>query len=269
MTERRGYRTKALVFVALMATFLGCETTPGRDFNLLSTQDEVALGEKFSAEVERQEKLCQDASLQAYVARVCSRLAAVSPRQDVTYRVKVIDSPDTVNAFALPGGFLYVYTGLLKLCGNEAELAAVLAHEIGHVAGYHHGETFTRMMGLQLGTALVLGQDPTQTAQIVADLFVRGIAARYSREQERQADALGMEILYRAGYRPDAMIDFMYKLMQYNQNRVYLPIFASHPPTEERILRLQQLVQQYPPDERRSLPLYVDRYQAEVVKRLR
>ena len=270
MHGKRSVRwTSLMILVFAILCLSGCETTPGRDFNLLSTRDEVAMGREFAAEVERQEKLLDDPAIQSYVAQMGARLAAVSPRQNITYSVRVIDAPDTINAFALPGGFIYVYTGLMRICSNEAELAAVIAHEIGHVAAYHHGETFTRMMGLQLGTALVLGSDPTQTTRILDDLFVQGIAARYSREQERQADALGMEILFRAGYRPDAMIDFMYKQMEYNRGRVHLPIFASHPPTEERVARLQNFVSQYPAETRHSQPLYTERYETEVLRKLR
>lgn len=258
----------AAVVISLILAAAGCETTAGSDFNILSTQEEISLGEKFATEVEEQETLLDDPVVRASVARVCARLASVAPRQNVQYTAKVIDAPDTVNAFALPGGFLYIYTGLLKICENEAELAGVMAHEIAHVAAYHHGETLTRMVGLQVMATMVLGKDPSQTARLVADLFLSGVAARYSREQERQADSLGMEILFRAGYRPDAMISFMHKLMEYNRGRVYLPIFSSHPPTEERILLLQQLVQKYPPDLRSANPLYVDRYRQEVLTRL-
>ena len=120
-----------LLFVPLLC---GCETlglgTTGdggglKSLNILSTQEEIKLGQECSAEVEKTEPLLNNPAVQTYVAGIADRLARVATRTDVTYSVKVIDKPDTVNAFALPGGFMYVYTGLMKICENEAELAAV------------------------------------------------------------------------------------------------------------------------------------------------
>lgn len=257
--------------VALVAVVaVGCATTTGQDLNMLSTQEETELGARFAAEVEAQEKVSEDAELQAYVRQVGDRLARVAPRQDVTYQFTVIDNAETLNAFALPGGHIYVYTGLLKICEHEAELAAVMAHEIAHVAAYHHGESLTRQMGYQTLASLVLGEKPDEMATLVANMLGQGIASSYSREQERQADGLGMEMLWRAGYRPEAMVGFMHKLMKADQDRggVFLPIFASHPPTSERFQQLQAMLERYPAEQRRALPLYTERYRQEALSRL-
>jgi len=217
--------------------------------NLMSTQDEVRLGQQVAAEVERQEPVLQNPEVQAHVRDIGERLAAVSPRRDVIYTFKVIDAPNTVNAFALPGGPIYVYTGLMDLCASDAELAAVLAHEIAHIAARHHGEMMTRQVGMQVISDVILGQNPHAAAQIASQLFAAGVSARYSRVQEREADSLGMDILYRAGYPPDAMISFMFRLMEYDRSlggRRSLPIFATHPAPEERIQLLQELRRRYP-----------------------
>lgn len=257
-----------LTLVALVAA--GCATTLGQDMNLLSTEEEVEIGGQLAAEVEAQEKVHEDSELQAYVRMVGDRLARVAPRQDVPFQLTVIDDPDTVNAFALPGGHVYVYTGLLKICENEAELAAVIAHEIAHVAAYHHGESLTRQMGYQTLASLALGEQPDRIAALAANLIGAGISASYSREQERQADGLGMEMLWRAGYRPEAMVGFMHKLMTLDRERggAYLPIFSSHPPTQERFQQLQAMLERYPADQRRSLPLYTERYAREALARI-
>ena len=252
---------------ALLLIAAGCATTTGRDFNILSTNDEIELGKQFSAQVEQEEAVLAEPALQAYVVRVGERLAKVSPRQDVEYTFKVIDAPDTVNAFALPGGFMYVYTGLMKICESEAELASVMAHEIAHVAAYHHGEAFTRQWLAGEAAGYVLGEDPAAAHELVAKVFLAGVSARFSRVQEHQADQLGMEILFRAGYRPDAMVDFMYKLVEQSKGHPYLPIFSSHPPTEARVQRLQTLVQQYPIEIRVQNPTYSQRYREEVLSR--
>lgn len=243
-------------FLCLGAVVLtACATTTGRDFNLISTEEEVALGKKFAGEVEQEEKVLDNADIQAYVRAIANRLAPAAPRhQELHYQVKVIDAPDTVNAFALPGGYLYVYTGLMKMCENEAELASVIAHEIGHVAAYHHGEMISRQVGFQMVAGMLLGQEPGAAAQVLATLVGTGYNAAYSREQERQADGLGMEIMARAGYSPDGMVAFMHKLLEEDQRTGQrpLPIFSSHPPTAERLQRLQSQAARYPLELRRN-----------------
>lgn len=241
----------------------GCMTMEGGQFNMLSTDQEIELGKQFATEVERKEKILENAQVQAYAAQIGDRLARVSTRQGVPYSFKVIDAPSTVNAFALPGGNMYIYTGLMRLCDNEAELASVMAHEMGHVAAQHHGEALTRQYGYDLIMGVILGQKPGQTAQIVSGLLGQTVESRYSREQEREADALGMEFLFRAGYPPDAMISFMNKMLAEEQKRggnQWLPIFASHPPTEERLQLLQGMLEKYPAEMRSGGTLNAERY---------
>jgi len=260
-----------LLAAALTIALTGCETLEGgQSFNLLSTEQEVELGKQVSAEVEKQEKMLDDAAIQAYVGQIGQRLARVSSRQDIAYTFKVFDAPDTVNAFALPGGNMYIYTGLMKICQNEAELAAVMAHEMGHVAARHHGESMTRQYGYNLIASLLLGDNPKAAAQLAAGLIGQTITARYSREQEREADALGMEFMFRAGYSPDAMISFMQKLQaeESKGGGQWLPIFASHPPTTERLQLLGAMLQRYPAELRRQSPTYPERYQQQVLARL-
>ncbi|HOF39057.1 MAG TPA: M48 family metallopeptidase [Candidatus Hydrogenedentes bacterium] len=265
------------VFSVLMLSILamaGCMTLEGEPvkFNILSTQQEIQLGKQLSAEVEKQEKVSKDAALQAYVSQIGARLGSVATRQDVQYSFTVIDNPDTVNAFALPGGHMYLYTGLLKICENEAELAGVMAHEIAHVAAHHHGEAMTKQFGFELLTQLVLGEQPSALAKIATGVFGQGMMSYYSRDNEREADALGMEFLYRAGYRPDGMVSFMQKLIAEEQRSGGghpLPIFASHPPTQERLARLQNQLQRYPQAELQQISLNQDRYRENVLKRLK
>lgn len=266
---------RCLLAAALLAALAGCETLDGPGFfsglNLLSTQEEIALGKQLAGEVEKQEKVLDDAAMQAYVRGIGDRLARVSTRTDVTYHFTVIDSPDTINAFALPGGHMYFYTGLLKLCENEAELAAVMAHEMGHVAARHHGESLTRLYGMEWLAGIILGDNPRAAAEVVAGFLGTGIAMHYSRAAEREADSLGAEFLFRAGYPPDAMVTFMEKLMAQEAQRGGgrpLPIFSSHPPTQERHMLLQNLMQRYPLEMRRNSPVYAERYREQVLSKL-
>lgn len=237
------------------------------NLNLVSTEKEIQLGQQFSTEVEKEEPLLNDPALQRYVSEIGERLTQKAPRQDVPYGFKVIDAPDTVNAFALPGGYMYVYTGLMKLCDNEAELAAVMAHEIGHVAAKHHGEMMTRQTGMEVISAIALGENPGAAATLAKQLFTAGVSARYSRTQEREADRLGMDILYKAGYPPEAMISFMNKLLALDQEKGggrSMPLFATHPSPEERVGLLQNLMQHYPAEPR---SYGEDRYFEQVLSR--
>lgn len=255
---------------AVSAAVAGCATMEDGSasglgsFNILSTQQEIALGKQVTAEVEKEAKLHPDAALQAYVQGIGARLARVSPRQDVAYSFKVIDAPDTVNAFALPGGSMYVYTGLMRLCENEAELAGVMAHEIAHVALQHHGKSLSRQYGYQVLTGIILGDNPNGAAQVVSGLLGQAVTSRFSRTEEVEADTLGMEILFRAGYNPDAMRSFFNKMLAEEKEGGggnWLPIFASHPPTADRLANLDARFRQYPSDMVLSSGIYAERYE--------
>ncbi len=258
---------------ALLVTLFAasCATTDGQPVNMLSTQDEVRLGKEMSVEIERQEKVLKDPAIQTYVRGIGERLVRVAQRQGLPYTFTVIDAPDTVNAFALPGGYMYIYTGLMKLCSNEAELAGVMAHELGHVVAQHHGRAMTRQMGYNLLMTAVLGQNPNAVGQLVGGFVGTSMAMRYSRQDEYEADRLGMDMLFRSGYRPDAMVSFMEKLQSIEAKRGAgpgLPLFSSHPPTQERAQTLLQLLGQYPQTLRDANELYTVRYQETVGKRI-
>ena len=265
-----------LLVLFLIATAAGCLTTTNENaLNVLTTEEEIQLGRKMSSEIEKEEKRLDNPAIQTYVRRIGERLAQQSPRQDVPYEFTVIDNPEIVNAFALPGGHMYIYTGLMMMCDNEAELASVMAHEIGHVAAKHHGETLTRQMGYQALADIILGRNASQGVQAVSQLAANAAAMSFSRAQEREADRLGMDFLFRAGYKPEPMVDFMRKLAQLEQEQGegrqprFLQFMASHPATEERIASLDAFVQTYPLDLRNQSPTYFDRYKVNVVDKLK
>ncbi|MBX7257601.1 MAG: M48 family metalloprotease [Candidatus Hydrogenedentes bacterium] len=256
----------------LLVSLPGCVTPEGGEqFNMLSTQEEVALGDKISQEVEKKEKILNDPAIQAYVREIGARIAKQSPRTDVPYKFTVIDNPKTVNAFALPGGHMYIYTGLMKLCANEAELASVMGHEIAHVAAHHHGESMTRQYGYSLIASLILGDSPSANAELMAQIVGSLGESKFSRTQENEADRMGMDFLFRAGYKPEAMVTFMEKMNASEgggSGGGLLKYLSSHPPTPERIAALQAQEQQYPADLRASSAAYPERYWDNVLKRL-
>ena len=268
---RKSLCARTFIQLAAVAVFLaaasGCETLPAPSINLLSTQQEVELGRELADEIEQKEAIHEDEQLQAYVRDIGRDLARVAPRRDVDYQFTVIDEPDTVNAFALPGGHMYLYTGLMKLMENEAELAGVMAHEIGHVAARHHGERLTRMYGYNLLVSVLLGDDPGAAANIASHL----VEMNFSRENEREADAIAVEMLWRAGYDPGAMLTFMEKMREQEQRRgaaPSLPFLSSHPPTQERIALLRQHLARYPAEERARRSANAAEYREQVLNRL-
>jgi beta-barrel assembly-enhancing protease len=260
-----------VAFTCICVVSTGCVTDGAAPINLLSTEREIQLGAELAAEVEKEAKILEDAAIQAYINDIGSRLARVVPRQDVEYRFTVIDEPETINAFALPGGHMYIFTGLMKLCTNEAELASVMAHEIAHVAAHHHGEALTRQMGVSYLMSIALGENPAAAARLASQLLAVGFVNYYSREAEREADRLGMELLFRAGYKPEAMISFMERMMAAKDSGSVpgpLIFLSTHPATPARVSYLRDLALTYPLDQRMRAPLYQERYQEQALSRL-
>lgn len=213
--------------------------------NVFSTADEVQFGQQFAAEIEKEAKPLNNAAVQNYVRQVGARVAAKSPRQDVQYHFMVIDAPKEVNAFAVPGGYIYVYTGLLKKMDNEAELAGVLAHEAGHVAAKHSMKQMTRQMGYDTITQMLLGQQKDQWQGAAAQLVGELGFLHFSREQEREADHLAVGIARGAGYDARGLETFLGKLvaMQQYEPNVVERMLATHPAPSERRTNVAQEIQ--------------------------
>ena len=243
-----GVNGKTFIIGLLLLT--ACATTGINRYqpNLFSTEEEVRMGAEFAKEVERQERLLPDVQIQNYVDQIGQRIAALSDRPNIKYHFKVIDKPDQVNAFALPGGYIYVYSGLLKRVESEAELAGVLAHEIGHVAARHATERLTLMYGYQLGVSLLLGEDPSEIAKLVSNLFGVGGLLAYSRRDEYEADRLGVQYANSAGYDPNGLLSFLKKLKEMEKREPGLleQLLSTHPPTSERIKRVREQIARLP-----------------------
>lgn len=196
----------------------------------------------------------QDKSLEAYVNRIGARVAMNTERSDVQYKFFVLDTP-VVNAFAMPGGYIYVSRGLLALANNEAELAAVLAHEIGHITARHSAERYSQGVLAGLGMAVLSAavDDPgiARAAGIGSELALKS----YSRGQEYQADELGVRYLSRAGYDPFAAASFLNALDRWSKYEAQVEgknaggtgYFATHPQTDDRVMRASNIAKMYPP----------------------
>lgn len=244
--RRRG---PTLALLAMLSFSWGCSTNPAtgqRELVLMSPEREASVGKQAAAQVAEQIGLVAAPSLNAYVDQIGQRLAAFSPRKDVKYTFAIADMPEP-NAFALPGGYIYVSRGLLALSNSEAELANVIGHEIGHVAARHSAQRETRAMGVgilsALGSVLAGVAGGAQAAQSVGQLTQAagaGLIASYGRDQERQSDDLGQRMAAAAGWDPNGMPFFLHSLQKDFKRRSggedRRPSFLdSHPMTGERV----------------------------------
>ncbi|HEY6230340.1 MAG TPA: M48 family metallopeptidase [Pyrinomonadaceae bacterium] len=217
-----------------------------------STEKEVRQGREAAAEVDRQAKFVDDPVITEYVNRVGQNIVLHSDAK-VPFTIKVIDS-DEVNAFALPGGFFYVNKGLILAADNEAELAGVMAHEIAHVAARHAVENQTKASLLEyaaLGGSIFLGGIPGMIYQNTAGIGLLGIFMKFSRSAEEEADRLGVQYMYAAGYDPGAMATMFEKLEAKNKKKpgFISRAFATHPAPPDRRASALALAARFPEHE--------------------
>lgn len=203
---------------------------------LVPVSEENKLGRQLSAEVERKVKLHPDPDVQAYVERIGRRVEAKAKDkpEGIQFTYKVIDDDKQANAFALPGGYIYVYSGLMKLADDEAELASVIGHEIAHVTQRHIAERLVTQFGLQTVLGLALGQNPGLLQQIAAQVVATGAILSFSREQEAEADLHGLPYIVAAGYDPQGFIRLFTKLKK-NEGPAALQFLSDHPLPSQRI----------------------------------
>ncbi len=209
--------------------------------NFYSLEKEIALGKSMAQQVERQSKVINDPIVSEYVNRIGQNLVRNSDAK-VPFTIKVIEDP-TVNAFALPGGFFFVQSGLILKADTEAELAGVMAHEIAHVAARHGTRQATRGEIAQLATLplIFMGGAAAYGIYEASGLIVPLSFLKFSRAFEAEADYLGVQYMYKAGYDPTAFVDFFEKIQTLEKRKpgTMSKLFASHPPTDDRITKSQ------------------------------
>jgi predicted Zn-dependent protease len=220
----------------------------GKGINFYSIEKEIALGKQMAQEVERQAKIVDDPVIAEYVNRVGQNLVRNSDAK-VPFTIKVIDSEE-INAFALPGGFFFVNTGILMNADNEAEMAGVMAHEIAHVAARHGTRQASRGEIAQVASIaplIVLGGWAGYGAYQAMSVIVPMGFLKFNRNFESEADMLGLEYIYKAGYDPTSFVDFFEKVQSLEKTRpgTMSKLFSSHPPTDDRIKHSQEIIQKY------------------------
>ncbi len=207
-----------------------------------SLETEIRMGKQYSMQVEQSVKLVQDPVVNEYVNRIGQNLVRNSDAQ-VPFTIKVIDS-DEVNAFALPGGFFYVNSGLILAADEEAELAGVMAHEISHVAARHGMRQMTRANWAQIGTLplIFMGGGLGYGIYEASSLALPLTFMKFQRNFEAEADYLGLQYMYKTGYDPQAFISFFEKIQAREKKKpgTIAKAFASHPQTPDRIAASQK-----------------------------
>jgi predicted Zn-dependent protease len=213
--------------------------------NLYSIDKEIALGKQLSLEVEQSSHILDDPEVTEYINRLGQNLVRNSDSQ-VPFVVKVIDS-DEINAFALPGGFLYVNTGLILEAQEESELAGVMAHEIAHVAARHATEQFSkgRLFNLASIPLIFVGGPLGYGIQQAVSIFIPLQFLQFSRGSEREADFLGLQYMYKTGYDPQSFVSFFEKVSAQEKKKpgLFSRAFATHPMTKDRISLAQKEIQ--------------------------
>lgn len=233
------------VLVVFIASCAVNPVTGERELSLYSEQDEIAIGKQTDVEIRKQYGIYNDPAMNEYVTRVGASLGPYTHRSHLEYHFAVLDSP-VINAFAVPGGYVYVTRGILALMRSEAELAVVLGHELGHVNARHsiHRMSEQTLFGLGLAVGSALNKTVADIAGI-AGVGIQLLFLKYSRDDERQADQLGVEYSRKGSYNPGEMIGFFASLEKMGDlsGKHSIPGFLStHPLTSERIQNTKEML---------------------------
>lgn len=233
-------RYSVIALVALFAAGCGSAGVGGG----ISLEQEWQLGNQMAAQVAQQMQLSNDQTALAYVRQLGERIHAQTPQANLPYTFHIVNDPN-VNAFSLPGGHIYVNSGLIAQADHSDMLASVLAHEIAHVTARHVVKQIQQQQEISVIGSILLGQNPGALQTIVAQILAGGVMARFSRDDEREADRLGLDYMTAAGYNPNGMVDMFQKLLALERSRPgsVERFFSDHPGTDERIRDISSRIQ--------------------------
>lgn len=208
---------------------------------LLPVEQENALGAELATQLDAELTMHPDATVQEYISGLGQQIVSVAADRDpaITFRFYVVEDDQTVNAFAIPGGHIYMYTGLLLAAESEAEVMAVLAHEVAHVTQRHVAERLVATVGLEAAVQMALGEDPGLVAQLVSQVAGTGALLSHSRSAETESDRVGFGYLVAAGYAPQGFVDFFSKLEGGPRQPEFL---SSHPAPGNRIDEIESMI---------------------------
>ena len=230
------------IFVLIILSS-GCITiynpaTGKKEYYFIPEEYEIELGRNLAHSIIKENKMVKDRDLNIYVRNIGKKIAQVCDRKDLEYHFYIIRS-DKVNAFALPGGYVFVNSKLIEIA-DEGELAFVLGHEIGHICARHALKRLQSALGVQLLMSIALKNEPFQVKQAISIIY-NLVSLGYSRQDEFLADTLGVKYMCRAGYSPYSAIRFLRKLEDEDKNFTLI-FLRSHPPIKERIENIEKKI---------------------------
>lgn len=253
------YKLFTLALILTLSLFMGCSlNTVSRvgnslleaasDVNIFTDAEELQFGQAFVAQHEQKIKLYTDPVVTNYINDLGQSLVRYSKRNNIPYTFKVVETKG-VNAYAVPGGFIYVHLDLIRAAKNESELAAVLGHEIGHIVGRHSMKRLTQVYSIEIIKQLILDEDASKFKKLVADVLAAGLLFRYNRDQERESDFYGVQNIYDAGIAPEGAAGFFETLreMRGSEPSALEKFLSTHPMPNERVLNVRNQIAKLPP----------------------
>ena len=218
------------------------------DVNIFTDAEELQFGREYVTQHEKQVKLHTDAVVTNYIRDLGQSLVRHSKRSNITYTFRVVNKKG-INAYAVPGGFIYVHLDLIRAAKNESELAAVLGHEIGHIVGRHSMKRLTQVYSVEILKQLILDEDASALKKIVADVLAAGLLFRYSRDAERESDFYGVQNVYDAGINPEGAATFFETLraMRGREPSALEKFLSTHPVPSERVSNVRNQISGLPP----------------------
>jgi predicted Zn-dependent protease len=240
MSQKLSYLAVSLILL-LSA---GCAVNPitgEEEFMLMGEQQDVAIGKKYAPELEKQMGgKINNVALQNYVNSVGQKVANVSHRRSWNYQFVALED-DMINAFALPGGYIFITKGMLSKLTTESQLASILAHETAHVVARDTAALMSREIGIGILLSAAVSDSTSRTARTAADLTRQIIGFRFSRRDEKDADLAGLDYMVRAGYDPNGMVETM-QILESQQKERPIEFFSTHPNPENRIVYLKSRI---------------------------
>jgi predicted Zn-dependent protease len=240
MSEKFRFITTAI----LLALCTGCAVNPltgEQELMLMTESQDLDIGKKYAPQIEKQMGgKIPDNALQNYINSVGQKVAMVSHRRTWEYQFTALDD-DMVNAFALPGGYIFITKGMLKHLTTEAQLASILGHEVAHIVARDTAALMSREIGIEILLAAVTTESTSSTARTAADLTRQIIGLRFSRRDEKDADYAGLDYMVRAGYNPNGMVETMQMLQDQQKNRT-IEFLSTHPNPANRVAYLKDRI---------------------------
>ena len=244
-------RAILLLFISICSALAGCATnlvTGQKQLVLISPQQELELGQQYSPEVQKQlGGPISNPQIQSYVAGVGAKIVRASHMPDLEFHYTAVNDK-SINAMALPGGYIFITRGMLQNIRTEAQLAAILAHETVHVTARHSADAMSKQIGLSILLSAVTSEKTSQTLVTVAELGTQILALKYSRSAEYEADTFGLDYMARAGYNPNAMVELMEILESQNSARS-IEFFSTHPSPANRKEKIREHIASLSPSD--------------------